>query len=579
MSPRRLLTWAARRRHSGKDDNGYILALTALMLVPLLAFTAFAVDMGAWYAQGTKMQRAVDNAALAGVVWLPDQTAAAAAATAVLQSNGYTGQADFTYPSGGQQMKVAITRSGTQYFSRIFTGQPSLNRSATAEFNKPVPLGSPANAAGNVINNVAQCPQFQPSQTAPCGPQPMLWQAIQGPYEVHSNGDAFATLCKQGDSAGTCAVASNKPATPRNPDYEPNGYEYAIDVPASAVGQPVTVQVWDAIEMNRTIGTTASGKDCNQAAAPFSGAWPGGANFTNQNCQTGDSGPNSGGNPTSSNGIPMQYQIWDNDGSDLTVNFDTPLAGCELYIQKETTLVPAVEALYKNNWANICTFTPTKPGIYPLRVKSSNITRPNGTVVPDVTTSAGWNAYSLRVSTGNAVRLYSLNTLSIWTNTPSSTARFYLAQIKPEHKGKKIVLDLFDPGDGANGTYTLQVLAPANPVFNTPAVGSPLVPPQYGTVVPATNVVTTCKANTAGSTTRGGGTLVAVPNCQVTTRDASGQKYQDQWLRFEIQLSPNYTCSTDCWWTIKYDFGVGAAPTDRTTWSLSVIGDPVHLVE
>jgi hypothetical protein len=563
----------SRRSLRRSNEGGYVLPLTALMLIPLLAFTAFAVDLGAWYAQSTKMQRAVDNAALAGVVWLPDQTAAKNAATAVLQSNGYTGQADFTFPSGGQQMKVSISRSGQQYFSQMFTGKPSLSRAATAEFNKPVPLGSPASSAGNIINDVSQCAQFQPTQTAPCGPQPMLWQAIQGPYEVHGNGDAYATLCRRGDSASQCAVSSNKPSSPRNPDYDPDGYDYAIDVPASAVGTPVTVQVWDAIETGRTIGTTASGSDCNRGAAPFNGSWPV-SNFSAQNCQTGDSGP------TDRNGIPMQYQIWQNDGSDLTVNFDSPLSGCELYIPRDTAANPTRVATYKNAWANVCTFTPTKAGIYPLRVKSSNITT-GGSLVADSTSAAGWNSYALRAtSSASGVRLYSMNTMSIWTNTPGSTARFYLAQIKAEHKGKKIVLDLFDPGDGQSGTYTLQVLAPPTSApFNTPASGSPVVPPQYGQVIPATNVVDSCKANTSGSNSRGGGTLSNVTNCQVTTRNSSGQFYQDQWLRFEIQLSANYSCSTDCWWTIKYDFGSGSSPNDRTTWTLNVVGDPVHLVQ
>ncbi len=558
-----------RHRASRRGDNGYVLVLTAVMLVPLLAFTAFAVDLGAWYAQSTKMQRAVDSAALAGVVWLPDQTAATNAATAVLRSNGYTGQADFSFPAGGQQMKVAITRSGAQYFSKMFTGAPSLGRSATAEFNKPVPLGSPANAAGNIINDVSQCPQFQPTQTSPCGPQPMLWQAIQGPYETHGNGDAYATLCATGKSGAQCGT----PSSPSNSLYKPEGYEFAIDVPATAVGSPVTVQVWDAAEIQRTTGTGASGADCNRAAAPFNGTWPV-TNFTQQNCQTGDSGP------TDSNGIPMQYQVWDNDGSDLTTNFDTPLSGCELYIPRDTAANPTTVATYENKWATVCTFTPTRAGVYPMRVKSSNILH-NGVRIADSTSAAGWNSYSLRVTSAAAgVRLYSISNLSIWTNTPGSTARFYLAQIKPEHKGKKIVIDLFDPGDGASGTYKLQVLAPpqASP-FNTPAVGSPVVPPQYGAVIPATNVVDSCKANTAGSTNRGGGTLVTVAGCQVTTRDNSGQYFQDGWLRFEIQLSANYSCSTDCWWTIKYDFGTGSSPNDRTTWALSVLGDPVHLVQ
>lgn len=559
---------AARR---ATTDRGYVLAMMGLLIVPLIAMTAFAVDLGAWYAQGTKMQRTVDAAALAGVVFLPDQTKATAAANSVITANGFSGAATIGFPAGGQRMQVSITRSAKQYFSKLFVSSESLTKSATAEFNKPVPLGSPANIAGNNIIDPATCPQSQPSQTAPCGPQPMLWQAIQGPYETHANGDAYATLCGRGVSApGSCGTV----ASPSNTQYHPNGYQFAIEVAAADVGKPMTVRVYDAAEIGRTTGNSASGADCRSGVAPWAGGFP--ASFTRQNCQTGDSGP------TDRNGTALQYQIFDNDGSDLTINFDTPLTGCELYIARDTAANPTVVSTYENKWVDICTFTPTKAGIYPMRVKSSNITRPNGTYIASMTSEAGWNAYSLKaVQSGGSPRLYSITDLSIWTNTVGSTARFYLAQIKPEQAGKTIVLDLFDPGDGTGGTsnYTLQVLAPPQSApFNTPSGSSPVVPPQYGTVIPATGVASSCQANTTGSTTQGGGTLSNVANCLVTTRSGGSQIYQDLWLRYQIKIDPNYTCSTDCWWTIKYNFGNNGVPTDRTTWTLQVVGDPVHLI-
>ena len=52
-------------------DDGYVLALVAIMLLPLLAFAGFGIDLGAWYGRATKIQRAADAAALAGVQELP----------------------------------------------------------------------------------------------------------------------------------------------------------------------------------------------------------------------------------------------------------------------------------------------------------------------------------------------------------------------------------------------------------------------------------------------------------------------------------------------------------------------------
>ncbi|MBV9953087.1 MAG: hypothetical protein JO291_14135, partial [Acidimicrobiia bacterium] len=40
--------------------------MTALLLIPLLAFAGLAVDVGSWYARGQQLQRAADAAALAG---------------------------------------------------------------------------------------------------------------------------------------------------------------------------------------------------------------------------------------------------------------------------------------------------------------------------------------------------------------------------------------------------------------------------------------------------------------------------------------------------------------------------------
>ena len=62
------MSWRLRAR----EQRGYAVILTSLVLVPLLGFTGFAVDVGAWYARASSIQRAADAAALAGVVWQPD---------------------------------------------------------------------------------------------------------------------------------------------------------------------------------------------------------------------------------------------------------------------------------------------------------------------------------------------------------------------------------------------------------------------------------------------------------------------------------------------------------------------------
>ena len=75
-------------------DGGYVIALTALLMVPLMAFIGFAVDLGAWYARAGQIQAASDSASLAGVTYLPDFAAAQAAALEVAERNGFVDGVD-----------------------------------------------------------------------------------------------------------------------------------------------------------------------------------------------------------------------------------------------------------------------------------------------------------------------------------------------------------------------------------------------------------------------------------------------------------------------------------------------------
>ena len=100
----------------------------------------------------------------------------------------------------------------------------------------------------------------------------------------------------------------------------------------------------------------------------------------------------------------------------------------------------------------MCTFTPAVAGQFAVRIKSSAIVLPDGTPVAD--TGSGYNGFALRVAGGTATRLYAFGVLSVWTNTPSSDARFYLAEVTTADAGKRMQIDLFDPGDGNGGQYT-----------------------------------------------------------------------------------------------------------------------------
>ena len=75
-SGRATSTW--RTRQTG--ERGIAIAMVGLLLVPMLMFAAFGVDLASWYARISEIQRAADAAALAGAVWMPELGTASARA-------------------------------------------------------------------------------------------------------------------------------------------------------------------------------------------------------------------------------------------------------------------------------------------------------------------------------------------------------------------------------------------------------------------------------------------------------------------------------------------------------------------
>jgi hypothetical protein len=140
-----------------RGERGIAVIMTGLALIPLMVFAAFGVDLASWYSRISYIQKAADAAALAGTVWMPDVTEATDVACESLERNGITGGECGTGPfditvergSTATSLRVIVTDPDAQrYFSQVFRGQQSLTRQAEAEYNLPIPLGSPLNYFG-----------------------------------------------------------------------------------------------------------------------------------------------------------------------------------------------------------------------------------------------------------------------------------------------------------------------------------------------------------------------------------------------------------------------------------------------
>lgn len=154
------------RTRRGQGERGVAMVMTGLILLPLMIFAAFGVDLASWYAQVSYLQKSADAAALAGTVWMPDLTKATAEAKASLRENGIvdkdeggTDDIDVEVSRGSRptSLRVIVTdNSATRYFSRVFSGNQTLARSAEAEYNLPIPLGSPLNYFGGDATRTSQ---------------------------------------------------------------------------------------------------------------------------------------------------------------------------------------------------------------------------------------------------------------------------------------------------------------------------------------------------------------------------------------------------------------------------------------
>src|SRR4051812_3685160 len=163
------------------------------------------------------------------------------------------------------------------------------------------------------------------------GTQPGMWAAINGPFARRADGDPYATKCAVGPSAATACDASGL-----NPDYDPAGHLWSIDVPKQAIGIPVTVAVYDPADgPNSTLGEPTA------QFAPFA----------------------------------TSFGLFDTSGSNQAIDLDPanlmPASSCGSGPGYRVFAAGSTESA--NAWYTLCTFTPTRPGVYPLQVKSSAI--------------------------------------------------------------------------------------------------------------------------------------------------------------------------------------------------------------
>lgn len=512
------------RGEPGSED-GYVIALTGLLLIPMMIFSAFAVDVGGWYVRASQAQVAADAAALAAVVWMPDLAAAEQVAKDVAARNGFPDQAgcdsgpDSCAPTAfpqvvvtrvkSQELRVDIYTEGELYFGSVIQSDPiELQRNAVAEYIMPVPMGNPTSALG------------MGTEATSGGVVSNYWLRAMTECEGRSTGDFIG-------AGGGCPSNTN-------PNHRDEGHTFIVDVPLTA---PYEIQA-------RTTCAEFGGKQAN-ASMRF--------RLFDADDTPLDDNDNVLVPPISEVNVPRPASsICATDGSDWT-RFNEPAP----WVTIGSVSVAGRYVLQAKN----PDYSAAKRSLYSLRII------PSGAV-------GSWSCS--RVGPGGASgcpNIFAKDYLTAYTHAqmfPGGTiglARLYLAEIDSVHAGKTVSIELFDPADGIDSVrivdphgayvnfswYTMDCLN-YNYKCGRGDLGTPDIP-----------ISQTCSG---------------VP----CLKQASGISFQDRTIKITMPLDLSYSCATpagepeDCWWKVEYEDNNSNA-NETTTWGVTLSGDPVRLTE
>lgn len=596
----------ARRR----GERGYAAVLVAVFVSALaLPLAAIAVDVARWYVEVERVQKAADAGALAGVTHMPQDLAAAqSAAQEVAGRNGYTANAttavDAQPGARPSELEVTVSSKVENAFGKFFgIGSSTITRSAVADYTGPQPMGSPCNTYGNEPPGTSRAGPVGSQLSAPpgadCRRTPEFWFTVHGPETYKTQGDQYMTRVCQGGESGCKGD--------KNTEFRPEGYFLMVRVAKAAVGVPVELQLYDPAYVD-------TGSRCNwdkDTAFPTGNSWNPWAtddaltryarnpNFVTVGGQqvafcAGDANSSHLGRGSETPTI-TSYALR-RPADDLSPLSGTPVTGCTRQFpgyksitvgdlrQGDPGYDPQVARVF-HQWVPLCTFTPDVAGDYYLQVRTNvslggtldrcaSTTSPGSCTASHVPGSAatspvtqqsgddeavkgnGNNRFAVRAKStaAQSISIAAHGRMPIYANTDQAAPIFNFIRVLPGAANKTLLFTFFDVGDAAGaGGATLTVLPPVE------ATGDP---------------VKNCAAT--------GFENVSLPSCSLSgIRNDHGWNGQAETI--SVPIPANYSCNFDsaggCWWRVQVSFGAGQTVTDATTWTASISGDPVRLIE
>lgn len=128
------MMWPRKTRKTA-SSKGQVLPMAALMMAVLVAATGLAIDAGRCFIARAELVRAVDAAALAGTLELPNLTVAQAKAITYMTQNEPDAVPQAVISPVERQIQVTGTKSVDVIFMRVFgISSVDVSASATAGF-------------------------------------------------------------------------------------------------------------------------------------------------------------------------------------------------------------------------------------------------------------------------------------------------------------------------------------------------------------------------------------------------------------------------------------------------------------
>lgn len=540
-------------RTSKKEQGGYILATTAIFLIPLMIFAAFAVDVGGWYVSADEAQRAADSAALAAVVMSPNAGNVQLEAVRVAALNGVVDAADGPDANGDPQypqvtsrvlnaatVEVRIIVEGESEFGAVVMDSIPIERFAVAELTRPLPMGQPTSALGTGVDTI------YPGETN------NFWLNIHQPATVRAAGGLLEATYISGTTTNPWSGPTGT---------EPDGHLYGVDIPSDG-------EAYD-LEVRMTCNVEGEGGVNLRLHVPDTTNTP---NFIRDNLT---SPPFSNQNFFRQSDCFAPGNLYDLTASQEAADWQKVATN----IQSSATGDWLLQAAHvdDNSLTNPAGYSPVPTGspnstqrtLYSLRVIKTSSGSPHCTSVGNTNPCA-------TVRPINWLGIYTDDRMFVPGGGSLGTAQkieLYLADVGPENYRSTLQVNMFDTADGIDEVRFL--MPPRDAQSTNPALNQRYYAPLVWEIV---------DNNLQPIGSPGAGNYDNCPQLDCIRfpfNSTNGRQFfNNKIVQVEIDLANipgGYACTTDCW--VKVEYTVSGEIGETTTWQAKIIGDPLRLTE